>query len=67
MFRFVATSVRARRLSLGVVTSLGVLVACAPNVDLAAVQKYAATAQQAQASFEAVAEDSTRAASGSAS
>jgi hypothetical protein len=57
MFRFVATSVRARRLSLGVVTSLGVLVACAPNVDLAAVQKYAATAQQAQASFEAIAED----------
>ncbi len=34
-----------------------VMVACAPNVNLSAVQQYATMAQQAQASFDAIAED----------
>jgi hypothetical protein len=48
---------RARRFALVAVVALGALAACAPNVDLTAVQQYAVLAQQSQASFDAIAGD----------
>ncbi len=48
----------ARRLSIILVASFAaVIAACAPNVDLSAVQRYAALAQKAQASFDSIAAD----------
>jgi hypothetical protein len=45
------------RLPVFVLFFIASIVACAPNVNLSAVRQYATMAQQAQASFDAIAED----------